>query len=153
MEQDMSISETTRSRSPEETLRIAQDLLPRLPACAVLALHGELGAGKTHFVQGLAAALGIEQPVTSPTYTLIQEYAGDPPLTHVDLYRVQDENEALMLGLEDLFDDPVGIKAIEWAERAQALLPSATIHITLRHGAAPDERTIEIAWPGDATER
>jgi tRNA threonylcarbamoyladenosine biosynthesis protein TsaE len=105
-----------------------------------------LGAGKTHFVQGLAAAMGIGHPVTSPTYTLVQEYSGTPSLIHIDLYRIHDEGDAAMLGLDDILSGD-GIKAVEWAERAPAALPSSTIHITFRHGASQNERTIEVKWP------
>lgn len=145
----MSTSETIDSASPDETVQIARELLPRLPAGAVIALHGELGAGKTHFVQGLAAAMGVTQPVTSPTYTLVQEYVGDPSLVHIDLYRISDEGDAAMLGLDDLLDGE-GVKAVEWAERATPILPPSTIHITLSHGASTSARTIEIVWPGES---
>jgi len=136
-------TETFVTRSPAETRRLAADLLPRFAPGAVLALHGELGAGKTCFVQGLAAALGVTQPVNSPTFTLIHEYRGAQPVYHVDLYRLRGADEALGLGLEEYFNGR-GLTVIEWAERAAEILPPGTWHITFRVGAQPDERTISV---------
>ena len=118
------------SRSPEETWRLAAELADELPAGTVIALHGDLGAGKTCFIQGYAAALGIVEPITSPTYTLIGEYEGRLPLHHIDLYRLAGPEEALGLGLEEYFDVN-GITAIEWAERAEGLLPPDLLHIQI----------------------
>lgn len=136
--------------SPEETADLAASLARRLAAGAVLALHGDLGAGKTCFVQGLAAGLDVADPVTSPTYTLIQEYEGRVPLVHCDLYRLANGSEAHSLGLDDyLFGGDV-IMAIEWPERASNLLPDGVIHIRLEPGPTPDERSITIEWPGNS---
>lgn len=131
------------TRGPEETRRLAGDLLKTLGPGAVLALHGELGAGKTCFVQGLARALGVSRAVTSPTFTLINEYAGTTRLYHVDLYRVANAAEALALGLDEYVHGE-GITAIEWAERVQELLPSSTVHIYMEAGEKPDERVLRI---------
>jgi len=132
------------SRSPEDTFRLAADLARELPPGAVLALHGELGAGKTTLVQGLARALGIDRPVGSPTYTLINQYPGPCPLYHVDLYRVKDSTEALGLGLDEyLYGN--GITAIEWAERMADLLPENTLHVRLEPGDDPEERLITLS--------
>ena len=76
------------SHSVEDTWNIARSLIDQLPDRAVLALHGELGSGKTCFVQGLAAALDISQAITSPTFTIVNEYSGTRPLYHIDLYRL-----------------------------------------------------------------
>ena len=130
-------TQTVVTRSPAETRRLAADLLPRLAPGAVLALHGDLGTGKTCFAQGLAAALGVTQPVNSPTFTLIREYAGTQPIYHVDLYRLRGAEDALGLGLEEYFNGR-GITVIEWAERAAGLLPPGAWHITFRVGAQPD---------------
>jgi tRNA threonylcarbamoyladenosine biosynthesis protein TsaE len=141
------VSNTTEqisTNSPEETHRVARNLLATLKPGAVLALHGELGAGKTCFVQGLARALGVHRAVTSPTFTLINEYAAPLRLYHIDLYRIHSPQEALGLGLDEYVHGD-GITAIEWAERVAELLPPHTIHIRFRPGARPDERTIEIS--------
>lgn len=134
------------SRSASQTRRWARRLLDALPKQAVLALHGELGSGKTCFVQGLAEALGVDQPVTSPTFTLIQEYTGRRPLVHVDLYRIPSAAEAAELGLEEYFERE-GVVAIEWAERAEILLPPHTWHLTFEHLERRNERRITVRRP------
>ena len=134
---------TIVTHSPEETRRLAADLLRELKPGAVLALHGDLGAGKTCFVQGLAAELGVQQAVSSPTFTLIHEYECTPPLYHADLYRIRDADDAFGLGLEEYFHGD-GITVIEWAERAAELLPPNTWHLTFEVGRDLTERIITI---------
>jgi tRNA threonylcarbamoyladenosine biosynthesis protein TsaE len=114
----------------------------------VVALSGDLGAGKTCFIQGLAAGLGVAGPVTSPTFIMIAEHAGRLPLYHVDLYRTESLEEIRGLGLEELLDGP-GVTAIEWAEKAEPLLPPGAIRVRIR-GAGDEPRTVEIdgAPPG-----
>jgi len=131
------------TNSPDETWRLAAELAGELEAGAVIALHGDLGAGKTCFIQGLAAALGIDEPITSPTYTLIGEYQGRLPLHHIDLYRLSGPVEALGLGLEEYLDGR-GITAIEWAERAEGLLPQEMLHIRIDVDSETDARTFRI---------
>lgn len=131
------------TNSPEKTWALAAELAAELNPGAVVALHGDLGAGKTCFVQGLAAALGIDEPVTSPTYTLIGEYQGRLPLHHIDLYRLSGPEEALGLGLEEYFDAD-GITAIEWAERAEGLLPPDLLHIQINADSKTGIRTFRI---------
>lgn len=124
------------SHSPEQTRLLGETLAPSLRAGDVVALIGELGAGKTCFVQGLARGLGIAGPVRSPSFTLINEY----PLPgrrgkffHVDLYRLEDPlNEALTFGLDDYLLSGEGICVIEWAEKAEAILPADHLQVTLR---------------------
>jgi tRNA threonylcarbamoyladenosine biosynthesis protein TsaE len=101
----------------------------------VLALCGDLGAGKTHFVKGLAAALGTDAAVTSPTFTLIHEYPGGRlPLYHFDFYRLDDEDEALKIGLDEYLDGD-GICVIEWADKFRRLLPAHTRWFRFTHRA------------------
>jgi tRNA threonylcarbamoyladenosine biosynthesis protein TsaE len=133
------------SHCPEDTWRIAADMLPRLPARTVIALHGNLGSGKTCFVQGLARALGIHQPVTSPTFTLIREYRGSRHLRHLDLYRLAGNIDVWLLGFEEYLEAD-GITAIEWAERAPDVLPADTIHIRLE-AIGEASRIITVTWP------
>ncbi|MCA1809526.1 MAG: tRNA (adenosine(37)-N6)-threonylcarbamoyltransferase complex ATPase subunit type 1 TsaE [Kiritimatiellia bacterium] len=118
------------TNSSAETKRRAAALAPRLPAGTVIALYGEIGAGKTCFVQGLARGLGIKGPVASPTFIIINEHAGKTPLYHVDLYRLPTVEDALQIGLEEYFSRD-GITVIEWAERAEELLPPGTIRVHL----------------------
>ena len=137
------------TNSPEETWALASELAGELPAGTVIALHGELGAGKTCFIQGLAVALGIDDPITSPTYTLIGEYEGRLPLHHIDLYRLSGPAEALGLGLEEYFDAN-GITAIEWAERAEGLLPPGLLHIRIEADDHTGTRTFRIFKENEA---
>ena len=136
------------THSPEETHRVARELLETLKSGAVLAFHGDLGAGKTCFVQGLARAMGVRRAVGSPTFTLINEYSGTgPKLYHVDLYRIRDSHEALGLGLDEYIHGD-GITAIEWAERVADLLPKTTTHIQMSPGRQPEQRLIVIQQGG-----
>lgn len=134
---------TIISKSPEETRALAAALLAKLGKGTVLALHGELGSGKTCFVQGLAVAMGVRQAVTSPTFTLINEYAARPPLYHIDLYRVRGASDLAGLGLDDYLE-PDGITVIEWAERAADFLPESAIHLYFETLPEPDSRSIKI---------
>lgn len=132
-----------QSQSPEETRRAACELARELSAGSVVALYGELGAGKTCFVQGLAEGLGVVRPVASPTFVIVNEYPGRLPLYHVDLYRIRSEAEALAFGLDEyLFGR--GVTAIEWAEKIERLLPPGTLRVRLEPGRSPQER--RISW-------
>ncbi len=99
---------------------------------AILALQGDLGAGKTTFVQGLAKGLGISDLVQSPTFTYLQIYEGAVPLYHFDLYRLNNESDFVLLGFEEYFDMG-GIVVIEWPERIASLIPPSAQLITLSH--------------------
>jgi len=111
------------SHSPEETFRFGQEIGASACAGDVIALSGDLGAGKTHFVKGVAAALGHVGEVTSPTFTLVHEYVGGPlPLYHFDFYRLESEDEALRLGLDEYLQGD-GVAVIEWADKFPTLLP------------------------------
>ena len=123
----------TISHSPAETIALARTLAATLRRGAVLALSGDLGAGKTHFVKGLAAGLGTAASVTSPTFTLLHEYPGGRlPLYHFDFYRLDDADEALRIGLDEYLDGD-GACVIEWAEKFPALLPPHTRWLRFSH--------------------
>lgn len=130
------------SHSPKETRAFAASLLPTLGKSALLCLHGDLGAGKTCFVQGLAAALDVDRPVNSPTYTLVHEYPGKIKLVHIDLYRISGDAEAFGLGLEDYLQGE-GIVAVEWPERAWNILKDG-VQVRLEQGATDEERRITV---------
>jgi tRNA threonylcarbamoyladenosine biosynthesis protein TsaE len=132
----------------EATRALAAALARHAGPGTVVALSGDLGAGKTCFIQGLAAGLGVRAPVTSPTFVLIAEYAGRLPLYHVDLYRTESLAEIRALGLEELLHGE-GVTAIEWAEKAAPLLPPRTIRVEIE-GAGDEARTVTItgAPPG-----
>ena len=114
---------TITTASPAETAALGARLARDATAGEVWALVGDLGAGKTHFVQGIAAGLGAAAQVTSPTFTLVHEYTGGRlPLFHFDLYRLRSEEEALALGWEEYLDAG-GLMVVEWADKFPALLP------------------------------
>lgn len=136
------------STSPAETWQIAGDLIASLPRSAVIALHGDLGAGKTCFVQGIAKSLGIDKPVTSPTFTVINEYRGETrDLFHIDLYRLNSMADIMAIGFEDYVNGD-GITAVEWAERAGELMPASTVQVRIESTANLDERIITISQTG-----
>ncbi|MEQ1862669.1 MAG: tRNA (adenosine(37)-N6)-threonylcarbamoyltransferase complex ATPase subunit type 1 TsaE [Chthoniobacteraceae bacterium] len=114
---------STISAKPSETYDCAKQLASRLQLGDVVALSGEMGAGKTHFVKGLADGLGYIGEVTSPTFTLIHEYLGGlMPVYHFDFFRIESEQEAIDAGLEDYLAAD-GVCIIEWADKFPALLP------------------------------
>jgi tRNA threonylcarbamoyladenosine biosynthesis protein TsaE len=134
--------------SEEETAAAGETLAATLRAGDVILLFGELGAGKTAFVRGLARGLGApEADVSSPTFTLVQEYEGRVTLYHVDLYRLE-PNELEDLGLEELISGD-GVVAIEWAERWHGR-PDDVIEVRLEH-AGEDRRRVTISRPQGAT--
>ncbi|HVA85320.1 MAG TPA: tRNA (adenosine(37)-N6)-threonylcarbamoyltransferase complex ATPase subunit type 1 TsaE [Candidatus Saccharimonadales bacterium] len=116
----------------------------------VVALHGELGAGKTQFAKGFAAGLGISETVNSPSFVLMSEYAGRLPLFHLDLYRLADGNEALAGGLIDERQSD-GVVLIEWAERLGSALPPRRLDVRI-DGTGDEPRSIAIS-AGDASLR
>ena len=135
---------STILRSPEETIAYGRDLAASLRSGDILALCGDLGAGKTHFVKGLAAGLGAKATdVTSPTFTLIHEYTGGwLPLYHFDFYRLEDERELLKIGFDDYLAER-GVLAIEWADKFREALPAHTRWLTFRHAEAGAREIVE----------
>jgi len=111
------------SNSPAETEAIARQIAEDLVAGSILALKGDLGSGKTLFTQGLVAALESDAAVTSPTFTIVHEYqSGRLPVYHFDLFRLENRESAVRLGLEDYFFSD-GVSVIEWADRFPDLIP------------------------------
>ncbi len=130
------------SASPEETEAIGAAVAAELEPGDVVTVSGELGAGKTTFVRGAARALGVKAPVTSPTYTVGNRYAGRVPVSHLDLYRFQGFSAAEWGDLEPYFDDAVAF--VEWPEAAGDGLPPATLAVRLQH-ASPERRLVSLA--------
>ena len=116
--------------STEETEALGQTLAKTLAPNTLLALHGDLGAGKTAFVRGLAAGLGYHGRVTSPTFTIVNEYEGKIPLFHFDLYRLGSEDELYDIGFDEYLSRS-GICAVEWSERAPELMNTAQVQVTI----------------------
>jgi tRNA threonylcarbamoyladenosine biosynthesis protein TsaE len=112
-----------KSTSPEATREIGFKIGSSLKENAIISLEGGLGAGKTTLVKGLAAALGIHEEITSPSFTIMVHYQGTLPLVHIDLYRLNGIEELEELGLREIFDNR-GISVIEWGERALSLYPA-----------------------------
>ena len=132
--------------SVEETWALARRLAPELRPGDVVCLEGELGAGKTTFVQGLAAALGVDGLVNSPTFCLVQEHRrkdGGPALVHMDLYRLHGEDDVLSIGWEDYLAEGA-ILAVEWPERAESLIPPDARHVKFVHLDGDERRMIEV---------
>ena len=118
------------TNSPEETEALAFALAQKLSAGSIIAYEGDLGAGKTAFTRGLARGLGIREPVTSPTYTIVNEYlSGRLPLFHFDMYRLRCADDLFDIGWEDYLDRG-GICAVEWSENvAEAMTGAVTVRI------------------------
>ncbi len=118
------------STSADETIKIGKSLGEKLKKGDIVSLTGPLGAGKTVLIKGIAISLGIQDEITSPSFTLISEYHGIFPLYHIDLYRLDSIYEIEDLGFEDIIYDN-GITVIEWGEKAISLLPESTIRVKI----------------------
>ena len=128
------------TRSQAETIAVGEQLGRELAAGDVLVLTGDLGAGKTQLTKGIAAALGCEGDVTSPTFTIEMVYEGGRlPLYHFDLYRLDDPDQLEDIGLYDVLGAD-GVCVIEWADLIADSLPENTKYIYLRYGETPEER-------------
>ena len=125
------------SHSPEETEHIGEMLGRRLRPGTVVAYRGGLGMGKTAFTRGLARGLDCRDRVTSPTFTIVNEYEGDIPLFHFDLYRLGSSDELFDIGWEDYLARG-GVCAVEWSERAEDAFDGSTVRIDFRRGAQHD---------------
>src|SRR5512139_2569207 len=133
-----------QSKSTSETIRLGKSIGSRLRAGDVVALVGELGTGKTQFIKGLAAGAGVGNPtyVSSPSFTLINEYPGKVPFYHIDLFRLKNQKEAEGLGLEDYLHGG-GIAAIEWADKIPSLLSAEMLSIHIVY-TGKNTRSIEM---------
>ena len=127
----------------EETEALGRAFAKELRPGGVVALRGTLGAGKTAFVRGIAAQLAPQASVSSPTFAIMNEYRGEMPLFHFDLYRIGDAEELDGIGFEEFFEKP-GVMLIEWSERVQQELPPHTIVVTLENPGYDDTRRITV---------
>jgi tRNA threonylcarbamoyladenosine biosynthesis protein TsaE len=139
---------TWQSISPAATFELGRTLGDLALPGDLFALSGPLGAGKTQLVKGLADGLGVsaDEPVVSPTFVLVREYAGRLTLYHIDLYRLKVGSELRSLGLDEMLDDPQSVVAIEWADRAAEILPPESWRVELAH-AGSHKRQIVIKVP------
>ena len=136
------------SRSEADTEAAGAALAREVSPGTVVLLCGDLGAGKTVFSRGFARGLGVTEPVSSPTYTIVQEYelGSGSRLYHMDLYRIGDEHAALGFGVDEFLNEPGAISLVEWPERIAGLLPDDAVRVELKH-RSPEEREIRIVRP------
>jgi tRNA threonylcarbamoyladenosine biosynthesis protein TsaE len=139
-----------RTRSVEGTLALGETLAEMLRPPMLVILRGEVGAGKTTLVKGIAAALGaaVEEDVTSPTFTLVHEYESERVhLFHLDLYRLETEEQIAVLGLEEMLAEPNALVLVEWGERFESVLKLASGEIFMEQGDG-DMRGLLVRWNG-----
>lgn len=136
---------TIITNSERETIREGEKLGASLMPGAVVALYGGLGAGKTAFTRGLAAGLGICGSVSSPTFTIVNEYPGDIPLFHFDMYRLENEKELFDIGWDEYLDRG-GVCAVEWSEKVPGAFPPETITVRIE-STGEESRRIEVIPP------
>jgi tRNA threonylcarbamoyladenosine biosynthesis protein TsaE len=133
----------TATKSPEETIHLGEILGGLLPKGSIVALSGELGAGKTILTKGIGRGLGVpdDREVTSPTFVLVNEYRGRVPVYHLDLYRLHEAGQVEDLGWNE-FISGSGVIVIEWAERAPGLLPDDRVDVVLRWAGLEDREFV-----------
>lgn len=133
------------TRSDDETRRLGERLGERLQPGDVVGLSGQLGAGKTTLSQGIGAGLGVEEPVSSPTFALVHEYQGRYPVWHLDTYRVGSLDELIDLSWSDLLAGG-GVILVEWPQRIEAALPLERLDIVLRYVDAESRELVLTPW-------
>lgn len=132
------------TNSPSETEALGESLAGQLEPGTVIAFTGDLGAGKTAFVRGLARGLGVRERVTSPTFTIVNEYEGGRlPLFHFDMYRLGSADELFDIGWEDYLARG-GVCAVEWSENVSDALDNDCLRVDIRRGENDDQRIITI---------
>ena len=137
----------TITQNAGETHALGQRLGAVLRAGDVVVLDGELGTGKTVLAKGIAVALGIDEPVVSPTFTVVREYDAPTPLVHVDVYRLDRLQELHDLGFDDLVGGEA-VTVVEWGDRVSAALPSDRLRVLLEPGEGDDDRLVSVDAAG-----
>ena len=135
--------------SVDDTRALAAGVAPLAAPGDLILLAGDLGAGKTAFVQGFARGLGVSEPVTSPAFVLARPYEGRLTLLHLDVYRLEHIQELHDLGISELLDDG-GVTVIEWGDVVASALPADFLEVRLTPGEADDERHLAIRWVGSS---
>lgn len=135
------------TESVESTRALAAALAELARPGDLLLLVGDLGAGKTAFTQGFGAGLGVDEQITSPTFSLVHGYTGRLDLNHLDVYRLEQVNEALDLGLSELLDDG-SVTLIEWGDTITSALPRDYLEVRITFGEGPDDRRLELSPVG-----
>lgn len=136
------------SKSAEQTYKLGEYLGKNLQQGDIICLTGDLGAGKTAFTKGIGAGLNIKEFITSPTYTIINEYNGNIPLFHFDVYRLEGVEEMYELGYEEYFFGD-GAVVVEWADIVQDIIPQERLWITILRSKEEDSREIIFDASGD----
>ena len=131
------------SNSTEDTIELGKSLAERLNGGTVVAFYGGLGMGKTAFTRGMAKALGVDEEVSSPTFAIVNDYGGTPPLYHFDMYRVENWDDLFASGFFDFYEAG-GILAVEWSENIENALPENTVRVTIQRGENDNQRIITI---------
>jgi tRNA threonylcarbamoyl adenosine modification protein YjeE len=134
------------ARSEAELQAVARHFASGLKPGDIVILSGPLGAGKTAFVRGAVSALHGDEAVSSPTFTIWNRYDGNPPVDHLDFYRIEDPRELFELGVENAFDDARSITFVEWWQRGGALVPSARYEVEIQ-GSGDGPRSIAVRTP------
>ena len=138
---------TLETRADEETVAAGEQFASRLRPGDVVALFGTLGTGKTRFVKGVCKGLGVGEQVTSPTFTIVNEYRGAGfPVYHFDFYRLKDLRELREIGFDEYLSGD-GVCLVEWAEQVLGQLPARRYEVRLEHGSGEKIRTVTIGEP------
>jgi tRNA threonylcarbamoyladenosine biosynthesis protein TsaE len=140
---------TARTFSVDDTRDLASALADLCRAGDVVLLSGDMGAGKTVFAQGLGRGLGVDEPVTSPTFTIVRDYRGRLPVHHIDVYRLDHMAEVFDLGIGELLDDGA-VTMIEWGDVVVSAIPAEYLEVRLSYGSDDSERLLVIRPVGTA---
>lgn len=132
-----------KSAMPGDTEQLGEALAAELKPGTVVAFFGDMGSGKTVFTRGLARGLHCEEQVSSPTFALVHEYGGQPPLAHFDMYRISTWDELDSTGFYDYIDQGY-VLAVEWSENIENALPEETVRVEFFKGPGDDDRTIRV---------
>ena len=137
------------SRSDKDTYELGKEMAKKAHSGDIILLYGDLGVGKTVFAKGFAEGLGITEPVTSPTFTIVHEYEGSKKMYHFDLYRIGDPDELYDIGYEEYFYSD-GVSLVEWPERLEYLMPENAISVTVEKDLSedPNFRRIKVDYYG-----
>lgn len=138
-----------KTASVEETMELGRTLGHYIEKGTTICLTGDLGTGKTHFAKGLAEGLGVKETITSPTFTIVNEYhTGRVPLYHFDVYRVNDPDEVLQVGFEEYVYGE-GVSLVEWADLIESILPDQFLQVKIEKSDVEDERKITFHEVGN----
>ncbi|HEV3495280.1 MAG TPA: tRNA (adenosine(37)-N6)-threonylcarbamoyltransferase complex ATPase subunit type 1 TsaE [Actinomycetes bacterium] len=139
------------TKSVDDTRALAGEIAALAKPGDLVVLAGDLGTGKTAFAQGFARGLGVDEPVTSPAFILVRTYEGRLPMVHMDVYRLDQMQELVDLGIAELLDDG-GVTLVEWGDAVTPALPADFLEVRLESGTAPDDRLLTVrsvgpSWP------